>query len=115
MPRSRRTKGVTGNGPDRRVVPAGAGLAAVAGGGALASGDPAPVLAGSRADQVRSGRVREYWLQAEPYQADAVPTGRDGFRDVAITGSAKYTGLRYRAFTPGWTAPLLASPAIGAN
>ncbi len=101
--------------PDRRMVLAGAGLTALAGGGALASGDPAPVLPGSRGDRIVAGRVREYWLQAEPYEADAVPSGRDGFRDVAITGSGRYVGLRYRAFRPNWSAPLPASLDIGAN
>jgi hypothetical protein len=115
MPQSGRPRGGKSGGPDRRMVLAGAGLTALAGGGALASGEPTPVLPGSRADRAPIRRLREYWLQAEPYEADAVPTGRDGFREVVISGTTRYVGLRYRAFGPDWSAPLPASPDIGAN
>jgi len=63
-----------------------------------------------------SGRVREYWIAAEPFQHCLIPTGRDACSGMRLDKSkATFWGLRYRAYTPGWRKPLPASSGLGTN
>jgi manganese oxidase len=63
-----------------------------------------------------SGRVREYWITAEPFVHCLVPTGRDAMTGAPIDKSkATFMALRYRAYTPGWKRPLPPSAALGGN
>jgi hypothetical protein len=65
--------------------------------GSAGQGDAAPA----------SGRVREYWIAAEPFRHCLAPTGRDGMTGEPIDrAKATLTALRYRAYTPGWRKPL---------
>jgi FtsP/CotA-like multicopper oxidase with cupredoxin domain len=77
------------------------------------------VLGGSRsaiAHAATAGRLREYWIAAEPFQHCLVPTGRDAMTGAAVDRSiATFWALRYRAYTPGWRRPLPATPALGSN
>jgi manganese oxidase len=71
---------------------------------AAAGGSPAqasPTLVSAR-----SGARREYWIQAEPVRWNIVPTGRDGMMDKKVKGKTKFTAYAYRAYTPGFAAPL---------
>jgi FtsP/CotA-like multicopper oxidase with cupredoxin domain len=127
----------TMNGPGRRslVRTLLAGAAALAGSAGAATPaaardggpgtDTAPYPGGPGADPFTvdafrpSGRVREYWVQADSFEHDAVPSGYDpmsGRRfDKAETG---FRALGFRAYTPGWGQPLdadLTPTGIGAN
>lgn len=72
--------------------------AAAAAGGMTAAAQP--TLA--RADGAR----REYWIRAEPARWNIVPTGRDAMMDRKIKGKTKFTAYAYRAYSPGFAAPL---------
>jgi FtsP/CotA-like multicopper oxidase with cupredoxin domain len=52
------------------------------------------------------GARREYWIQAEPVRWNIVPTGRDGMMDKKVKGKTKFTAYAYRAYSPGFAAPL---------
>ena len=50
--------------------------------------------------------TREYWLRAEPVRWNIVPTGRDAMLDKKVKGKTKFTAYAYRAYSPGFEAPL---------
>jgi len=52
------------------------------------------------------GQRREYWIRAEPRRWDIVPTGRDAMMDQKVKGKTKFDAYAYRAYTPGFAAPL---------
>ncbi len=49
---------------------------------------------------------REYWIRAEPRKWNIVPSGRDAMMDKKVKGKTKFTAFAYRAYTPGFAAPL---------
>lgn len=54
-----------------------------------------------------SGRVREYWLQADSFALDLVPNRRDAMTGMTFTADqTTYQAIGYRAYTPGWGRPL---------
>jgi FtsP/CotA-like multicopper oxidase with cupredoxin domain len=59
-------------------------------------------LAANRAE----GGRREYWIRAEPVRWNIVPTGRDGMMDRKVKGETKFAAYAYRAYSPGFAAPL---------
>lgn len=62
------------------------------------------------------GQIREYWIQADSFFHNLVPTGKDGLMGMTYTPSqSSYWAIGYRAYTPNWGAPLPASNDIGAN
>jgi FtsP/CotA-like multicopper oxidase with cupredoxin domain len=64
----------------------------------------------------RAGKLREYWVQADSFFHNVMPSGVDGM--TGNTFSASQTSLwaiGYRAFTPGWGAPLPGNDDIGPN
>lgn len=75
----------------------------------------APAADGSRP----SGRVREYWIQAESFEHNAVPNGYDGMMGRHFTADqTSYWAIGFRAYTPDWSRPLdsdLGPEGIGAN
>jgi manganese oxidase len=66
-----------------------------------------------------SGRVREFWVQADSYPHNAVPNGRDGVSGMVFTADqTTYQAIGYRAYTANWGEPLPADPGprgIGPN
>lgn len=63
-----------------------------------------------------SGGVREYWIQAESFPHNLVPSGRDEMMGMTFTAAqTSYQAIGYRAYTPGWGRPLPASTQIGPN
>jgi FtsP/CotA-like multicopper oxidase with cupredoxin domain len=104
-PISRRTM-LTGAG----VLGAGAALALVGG-----AGDAAVAMAGEPMPH-RRGRIREYWVAAVPIPTNLVPTGRDAMTGASYPASqSSLVALGYRAYTPGWAAPLPSSKELGPN
>lgn len=105
------------------------------GGSALAAVTGTPVLASAgsaRADTAQpdadpfatpkfrpTGRVREYWIQAESFRHNAVPNGYDGMMGTHYTPEqTTFWAIGFRAYTPGWGSPLpadLGPDGIGAN
>jgi FtsP/CotA-like multicopper oxidase with cupredoxin domain len=66
-----------------------------------------------------SGHVREYWIQADSFEHNAVPSGRDPMTGKHFSAAqTTFWALGFRAYTPGWGKPLAADPTptgIGAN
>ncbi len=122
-------------GSDRRSL-----LRALTGGGAAAlalsavpaaeaavpAGGPAAAAPRSAAfdpfapdDFTPSGRVREFWIQADSFAHNAVPNGRDGMTGMTFAaGGTTYQAIGYRAYTANWGEPLpadLGPKGIGPN
>lgn len=86
------------------ATPASATPAGSAPGGTAADWDTDPF-----APQVfrPSGRVREFWVQADSFAHNAVANGRDGMTGMAFTaGQTTYQAIGYRAYTANWGRPL---------
>ena len=65
---------------------------------------------------LRSGALREYWIQADAFERNLVPSSRDdvqGYRWEAADST--YWAVGFRAYTPHWGRPLQASRDIGEN
>ncbi|MCX5209404.1 multicopper oxidase domain-containing protein [Kitasatospora sp. NBC_00240] len=66
-----------------------------------------------------NGRVREFWIQAESFEHNAVPNGTDAMMGRPFTPEqTTFWALGYRAYTAGWESPLdpdLGPDGIGAN
>lgn len=94
----------------RTLLGLGAAGAAV---GMAGCGDGEPAVAVPRTG---ARRLREYWIQADAFPHTLVPTGVDQlmgstFRPEQCT----YWALGYRAYSPGWEAPLPGDAGIGPN
>ncbi|MBY8883085.1 multicopper oxidase domain-containing protein [Actinacidiphila acidipaludis] len=60
-----------------------------------------------------TGRVREYWIQADSFTHNLVPNGKDGMTgDTYTAGQTSYQAVGYRAYTPNWGSPLPGDPAV---
>ncbi|SHN05081.1 multicopper oxidase domain-containing protein [Actinacidiphila paucisporea] len=113
----------TGRRSALRALLGGSAAAALAGraqpawaGGPGTAADPdseAAAVAGA------TGRVREYWLQADSFEHNPVPNGYDGMMGRKFTpGETTFQAIGFRAYTPGWGRPLAAdqgADGIGAN
>ncbi|MGF1428549.1 multicopper oxidase domain-containing protein [Kitasatospora sp. LaBMicrA B282] len=82
-----------------------------------AGDDPCDAFA---ADEFQpTGKVREYWIQADSFQHNAVPTGHDPMMGRHFTPEqTSFPAIGFRAYTPQWGRPLDADPGpdgIGAN
>ena len=66
-----------------------------------------------------NGRVREFWIQAESFEHNAVPNGYDAMMGRHLTPEqTTFWAIGYRAYTPGWASPLdpdLGPDGIGSN
>lgn len=82
------------------------GTAATLGGAAL--GTATPASAGKR--------VREYWIQADAFQHNYVPNGRDDLMgtEFAADDTTMWV-VGYRAYDPHWKKPLPAGEQMGPN
>lgn len=64
----------------------------------------------------RGGQLREYWVQADSFFHNVMPTGVDGMTGNTFTASqTSFWAIGYRAFTPNWGMPLPSNDSIGAN
>lgn len=65
------------------------------------------------------GRVREYWIQAESFEHNAVPNGYDGMMGRHfMPAETTFWAIGFRAYGPDWASPLdsdLGPDGIGAN
>ena len=62
------------------------------------------------------GRTREYWIQADSFQHNLVPTGTDQMAGMTFKPTdSTYMALGYRAYTPGWKHVLPGDSQIGPN
>lgn len=52
------------------------------------------------------GKRREYWIRAESKRWNIVPKGRDQLLGKKVKGKTKFNAYAYRAYTPGFKAPL---------
>jgi FtsP/CotA-like multicopper oxidase with cupredoxin domain len=58
----------------------------------------------------------EYWIQADSFERNVVPNGRDGMMGMTFTPEqTTYWAVGYRAYTPHWEALLPGDTSIGAN
>jgi FtsP/CotA-like multicopper oxidase with cupredoxin domain len=92
-----------------------------AGGLALLSGAPARASAAKKRASAakkppRGGVLWEYWIQADAFLHNLVPTGRDGMMGRSFAPQqSSYWALGYRAYTPGWGQPLAGNDTLGPN
>jgi FtsP/CotA-like multicopper oxidase with cupredoxin domain len=91
---------------------------AVAGGVAAVVGDvgrPTEVE-GADLSTPHKGATREYWVQADSFETNLVPSGHDEIGGyVWSPEDTKYWAVGYRAYTPNWGRPLPGGPDIGEN
>ncbi len=86
---------------------AGTIAAASLGGIALSSHLSTSQTAETAHAQTASGVVREYWIQADSFFHNLVPTGHDRMMGMHFTASqSSYWAIGYRAYTPNWGSPL---------
>lgn len=66
--------------------------------------------------QQTGGIIREYWVQANSFLHNLVPTGYDGMMGMRFKESqSSYWAVGYVAYTPNWGKPLAGSNDIGPN
>jgi plastocyanin len=66
--------------------------------------------------QPSSGTVREYWVQANSFYHNLVPTGYDGMMGMRFEANqSSFWALGYVAYTPNWGKPLPGNDDIGPN
>ena len=93
----------------------GGALAAVGGLAVATQQSQAPVEA-AQVQVSAGGRLREYWVQVDSFYHNLVPTGFDGMMGMHFAANkSSYWAVGYRAYTPGWGAPLPGSNAVGAK
>ncbi len=70
----------------------------------------------AHADAASPGKLREYWIQADAFYHNLVPTGYDGLMGMSFSvAQTSFWALGYRAYTPGWGKLLASNADIGAN
>ncbi len=92
----------------------GGSLAAV-GGIALAT-QSSSISSATTAQQQTTGTIREYWVQANAFMHNLVPTGYDGMMGMRFEAhQSSYWAVGYVAYTPNWGKPLAGNDDIGPN
>ncbi len=82
---------------------------------ATAAGGRRPAYASALGAQ-QAPQLREYWIQADAFQHNLVPNGRDGLMGMTFNeGQTSYMAVGYRAYTPNWEQPLDGADDLGAN
>lgn len=119
------TSGITRRGLLKGTVVGAASLGALGGGLVLPTGVAAAATVPQQAhtpqtpsvvEFPRGGKLREYWFQADSFFHNIMPSGVDGMTGNTFTASqTSYWAVGYRAFTPGWGAPLPGNDDIGPN
>jgi FtsP/CotA-like multicopper oxidase with cupredoxin domain len=108
-----------------RTLLGGGAAAALAGSTSVAHAEEVPVrraipTARAADDAFQpSGKVREYWIQAESFEHNAVPNGYDGMMGRHFTSAeTSFWAVGFRAYTSDWSRPLdadLGVAGIGPN
>ncbi len=63
-----------------------------------------------------NGQIREYWVQAEAFHHNLVPSGKDGMMGMVFKPEqSSYWAVGYRAYTANWGKLLPGSDDIGPN
>lgn len=63
-----------------------------------------------------AGQVREYWIQADTFYHNLVPTGYDGLMGMNYTANqTSYWAIGYRAYTSNWGRLLEGNADLGPN
>jgi FtsP/CotA-like multicopper oxidase with cupredoxin domain len=77
---------------------------------------PSAASASPVVQAVSGGQLREYWIQADSFYHNLVPTGVDGMTGTRYNANqTSYWAIGYRAYTPGWEKLLPGNNSIGAN
>lgn len=64
----------------------------------------------------RGGQLREYWIQADSFFHNVMPTGVDGMTGNTFSANqTSFWAIGYRAFTPNFGQPLPGDDNIGPN
>jgi FtsP/CotA-like multicopper oxidase with cupredoxin domain len=93
----------------------GGSLAAV-GGIALAVQQSMTPDTTSQTQQPTGGSIREYWVQANSFFHNLVPTGVDNMMGMKFQANeSSYWAVGYVAYTPNWGKPLPGNDDIGPN
>src|SRR5690242_6742980 len=62
------------------------------------------------------GTHREFWVQAESFEHNLVPNGRDGMMGMSFSAAdTTYWAIGYRAYTPNFGKPLAGNADTGPN
>ncbi len=70
----------------------------------------------ANAQNISGGSVREYWIQADSFYHNLMPTGVDAMSGARYPANeSSYWAVGYRAYTPNWGSPLPGDDDIGAN
>ncbi len=97
------------------------GAAAATGALAVIGGISQAVIHSAKADTpsvqtLARGKLREYWIQADSFYHNLMPTGVEGMMGMHYKADqTSYWAIGYRAYTPGWKAPLPGNDDIGTN
>jgi FtsP/CotA-like multicopper oxidase with cupredoxin domain len=63
-----------------------------------------------------SGKLREYWIQADSFYHNLMPTGLDAMSGTRYSATqSSYWAIGYRAYTADWKTPLAGNDTIGGN
>lgn len=74
------------------------------------------VIAPAVVEFPRGGKLREYWIQADSFFHNVMPSGVDGMMGTTYTpDQTSFWAVGFRAFTPGWKEPLPGDSDIGMN
>lgn len=70
----------------------------------------------SQVQTLSSGKLREYWIQADSFLHNLVPGGVDGMSGMTYPANeTSYQAIGYRAYTANWETPLPGDNNIGGN
>lgn len=70
----------------------------------------------AQTQQPTTGTIREYWVQADSFYHNLVPTGVDNMMGMKYQANqSSYWAVGYIAYTPNWDKPLAGNDDIGAN
>jgi FtsP/CotA-like multicopper oxidase with cupredoxin domain len=101
----------------RRAV-LGTGLAGALGSAVLTGieGGSTTTAAAATPSTAPAGQQREYWIAAESFRHNLVPTGHDQMMGMRFHAKdSTYTAIGFRAYSPNWGSPLPATFEIGPN
>lgn len=70
----------------------------------------------AEAQTTAGGQLREYWIQADSFYHNLMPSGIDEMSSTHYApNESSYWAIGYRAYTPNWQKPLSGDDNIGAN
>ncbi len=100
----------------RGLLKAGTAATVLGVGGLGSRAGTAGIAEPESAADVGGRRTREYWVQADSFSHNLVPTGKDDMMGMTFKPSdSTYWAVGYRAYTPGWGRLLQGDDEIGPN